>query len=122
MREIKFKVWDRKHNRMSQSFSLGRDSNIVFNDRCICGVEITGNDFVYLQFTGLKDRNGKEIYEGDICKYLNIYTKNEIWVVAFEDAKFVLKKSPMRFDLGDVDIQCVEVLGNTYENPELCNA
>ena len=107
MREIKFKVWDRKHNRMSQSFSLGRDSN---------------NDFVYLQFTGLKDRNGKEIYEGDICKYLNIYTKNEIWVVAFEDAKFVLKKSPMRFDLGDVDIQCVEVLGNIYENPELCNA
>jgi len=68
MREIKFRAWDRGNGKMSIPFKIG-DRYITFSDH---------RDYVHLwqhiphieimQYTGLKDKNGKEIYEGDIIE------------------------------------------------------
>lgn len=71
-------------------------------------------DFELMQFTGLKDKNGKEIYEGDILEYVERdWNKlKDLTVrcdVVFEDGAF--KPS--------IDPENSEVIGNIYENPEL---
>ena len=61
MREIKFRAWDNKQNKMrNDGFSIYYDGSIQFAD------SIESKDFILMQYTGLKDKNGKEIYEGDI--------------------------------------------------------
>ena len=69
------------------------------------------------QFTGLLDRNGKEIYEGDIVKHFN-----GVQVVEWceDNASFQMNLNDNVFDQElSFDSQNVEVIGNVYENPEL---
>ena len=61
MREIKCRAWFPKTKRMTESFTLGQPIEQIENTRR------EENGF-YLQYTGLKDKKGKEIYEGDIIK------------------------------------------------------
>lgn len=81
-----------------------------------------------MQYTGLKDKNKKEIYEGDVCCLENKFT----YEVRFEDGKFVgvhaSKTNGMkgqrwgdlhRFMDPDFSTYTFEVIGNIYENPEL---
>lgn len=78
------------------------------------------NDIELMQYTGLKDKNNKEIYEGDILfeSFGERYYK-----VVFENGSFRAEfKGDFEwhhFDLIDVVIQGCEVVGNIYENPEL---
>lgn len=114
MREIKFKAWAK--NKMwdieEMDFSTGflgiRDS-ITKKGEGIFGFDKAN----ILQFTGLKDKLGKEIYEGDIIQPED--SKKD--VVIFSDGLFHRKhettKTPIR-NLGEI-----EVIGNIYENPEL---
>ena len=62
------------------------------------------------QYTGLTDKNGKKIFEGDIVKISN----DEIFEVKYEDGGFTAG-----LFLGDWDYGHVEVIGNIYDNPEL---
>jgi uncharacterized phage protein (TIGR01671 family) len=82
---------------------------------------------VLMQYTGLKDKNGKEIYEGDIVKAIGKLDKN-IGIVEYRDemASFYFKfethaKFPMHFTLAIWNDEGFEpeVIGNIYENPEL---
>ncbi|ATH93202.1 hypothetical protein ACH95_14140 [Bacillus glycinifermentans] len=78
-------------------------------------------------FTGLKDVNVREIYEGDVVKFKSVYYENKIMkaVVKFKDSlgAFV-------FDMGDdqgtwimnASMREIEVIGNIYENPDLLEA
>lgn len=77
-----------------------------------------------MQYTGLKDANDKEIYEGDI---VTKDTGDDLYyLIEFkqDDAKFVMKNlrnRPMFFESRYIDIfnGCCEIVGNIYENPEL---
>lgn len=78
------------------------------------------------QFTGLYDKNRKEIYEGDIIKYLDYDNNNLITlrnsVVEYYKGCFVYKLADGRKQLlGTTDIHDFEVIGNIYDNPEMIN-
>ena len=130
MREIKFRIWvkDRKEifevvliNYVSKNVTyilerIGHSLNIrdsKFND-------VEFNDVEFMQYTGLKDKNEKEIYEGDILfeSFGERYYK-----VIFENASFRAEAEgdfdEYSFDLIDIVAQGCEIVGNIYENPEL---
>lgn len=77
-------------------------------------------DLKIMQYTGLKDKNNKEIYEGDILSDGNI---KKPYKVVFENGSFKAEFEgdfdEYSFDLIDVVAQGCEVVGNIYENPEL---
>ena len=70
MREIKFIAWDKKDKRMTEPFAL-LDVPFWTNDVLEIKKGVVKSRAEVLQFTGLKDKKGKEIYEGDIVKILN---------------------------------------------------
>ena len=122
MREIKFRAWHKEKKIISEV--LGIDilhKEIFFSNGDVDYCEIS--DFKYIelmQYTGLKDMRGKEIYEGDILfeSFGERYHK-----VIFENANFRAEAEgdfdEYSFDLIDIVAQGCEIVGNIYENPEL---
>lgn len=70
------------------------------------------------QYTGLTDRNGNKIFEGDI---VNILTENEeIGVIVYEDGGFIAHADKFSIDIiYKINRTDVEVIGNKYDNPKL---
>lgn len=95
MREIKFRAWD-----VERSLMIELNSIVL---------PITTN--TVMQYTGLKDKNGKEIYEGDIMEY-DHHGDHNLSVVEFDYGSF--EWYPYYMDSTDF-----ELIGNIYENPEL---
>ena len=124
MREIKFRAWIEKEKIMT-FFGINA---IALNNGAIGNISVI-QDAKIMQFIGLKDKNGKEIFEGDI---LRLYHSRGKWaskgnvVVIWENCEFSAEKisesviedleslGNYRFDNYDI-----EVIGNIYENPEL---
>ena len=105
MREIKFRVWDKINRMWLKRFNVNLLDIGVFSN-----VEI-------MQYTGLKDKNGKEIYEGDIISWKSDYEDAfKCAKVFFEDGAFRLYNP--YFELNEYEN--LEVVGNIYENPEIC--
>ncbi len=111
MRKIKFRAWDKKNKK----FVNGKD---VSEDRIPTKSTKQGfklmTSFVLMQYTGLKDKNGKEIYEGDIVNYHKSDIEGN--VVTFKYGMFYLINDSLHhyFCSGNL-----EVIGNIYENKEL---
>ena len=135
-KEIKLKAWDKIHQRMitedeiTAIYPKSKTIEILGIRGTLCYVDYIQmrkkfeSDVILLQFTGLHDKKGKEIYEGDICivslSYFDI--KNEKSVVIFHNGAFQFQYGCERFFSKPYDAwDEVEVIGNIYENPELLN-
>lgn len=130
MREIKFRYWDM----VRKEFITDCDVYFVAEDIIFAGdlnnlplVDVTGHVQMN-QYTGLKDKNNKEIYEGDILKD----KQPTIGIVKYFDGSYMLTTNYQGRDihsLEEVDYMSqdlindnfLEVIGNIYENPELLN-
>ena len=80
------------------------------------------------QYTGLKDKNWKEIYEGDIVEYLDAswFSQDDVWInrwiVEFDLREWINFTNRDSVEMEDIDFdEEVEIIGNIYENPELLN-
>lgn len=115
MREIKFRVWEENIKQMFYNAGIVNDELYLMLDGI--GFDVVGDyrEFKLMQFTGLKDKNGKEIYEGDIVRHA---TDEGIYKVIFEDGGFYVKNL-FEYDFQTINEYPLEVIGNIYENPEL---
>ena len=138
MREIKFRVWNKTDEEMcyllENGWSFGPSEEVrAFSWEDVFAAQ--EQDLIPLQYTGLKDKNGREIYEGDVIRYIKVFytdcSREEIEEVSdpvigsfyyaedlypgiqFEDGTGSL------FWPGTIDSDEFEVIGNIHENPEL---
>lgn len=112
MRNYKFRYFDNQDGTMNDFHGM---------PMLIEELESVGdrNGMIVMQYTGLTDRNGVEIYEGDILKGLSKETPNGLWTVL--DKVYYTNRGTWDCDsflLGDVNGTC-EVIGNIYRNPEI---
>jgi len=118
-REIKFRAWDKENKTM---FCL--DDFTDLGNELLKQIDKTGEydlekDFIWMQYTGLKDKNGKEIYRGDIM--FNSNDKNNYEMIWNDsDACFMLGENGGRLSKYALSAFW-KVIGNIYENPKLLN-
>ena len=112
MREIKFRAWNESTKWMCYNFT---DETFYFDVNLLVSKE--GKDiWEIMQFTGLKDKAGKEIYEGDIMYVAGIGNVE----IVFVDGCFGYIWEEMLYTFNDDQENDIEnVMGNIYENPEL---
>lgn len=145
-RQIKFRVWDNQYKKWFTEWEGGESNlhsfsfNFKFHWRyCDQGGDYTEERYVIQQYTGLKDKNNREIYEGDIVKQQFDYNddpqripdvrwSDSKWEVVWCDYehRFGLKQLRPRFGSATVEhihhgsqSKDIEVVGNIFENPEL---
>lgn len=130
MREIKFRAWNFKSKKMFSAEEMATDQMVLLPTGQFINIHpIERLSVIYplssmlpLLFTGLKDKNGKEIYEGDRIVITDEHGNTDSGVVEYieERAAFGFryrKDSNMILDPSPQDI--IEVTDNIYENPDL---
>lgn len=106
MREIKFRAWDLVEKQMNGDVQNSRQVYTFFHS----------TEYVLMQYTGLKDKNGKEIYEGDILKTNFGRTAAVVW---YRRGFFVDAPEHPEGVTDFLVWEQSEIIGNIYENPEL---
>ena len=125
MREIKFRAWSKLLNKMLSHEDLNKTLKNITKIEYIAGIFLPLNsDVEVMQYTGLKDSNGNEIYEGDIVKIEDYFGEDIIGRVIYDEATagYVFHKGNERnyFQMTlDLEYYVHYVIGNIYENKDL---
>lgn len=125
MREIKFRAWSKLLNKMLSHEDLNKTLKDLTKIEYIAGIFLPLNsDVEVMQYTGLKDSNGNEIYEGDIVKIEDYFGEDIIGRVIYDEATagYVFHKGNERnyFQMTlDLEDYVHYVIGNIYENKDL---
>lgn len=123
-REVKYKAWDKEEKVMIDWFWLNSEGKayetpVTLYDTPHTEIE-RNDDLILMQYTGLKDKNGVEIYEGDvIAEEVGLDELNIIVEVVYYDGCFMGKEKGHEPEYPIKDFLDGEVVGNIYENPEL---
>ena len=107
-REIKFRAWNINRKYMTT------DNNNCF----IFGLQMEDSPQIIEQFTGLLDKNGKEIYEGDIVTHETLGTDGSNMLVQWKNCYWIKKLNDDEDFLSE-NIEVTKVIGNIHENKEL---
>ena len=122
MREIKFRAWSEDTREMIQVARLDIKEETIHYENGIKSINreqelgFWWKPYILMQYTGLKDKNGVCIYEGDIVRYF----KNELAVIVYQNGGVDIRSlswrecEPLQRRLGEI-----EVIGNIYENKDL---
>lgn len=123
----KFRAWTEEGEVMYYDAYPFKDDTLLLSYDEIAFDEVPASDFILMQSTGLFDKNGNEIFEGDIVKFSDcdddVYVTPVVWDKNY--ACFGVSfsgKYPMSFDYLEefyTELKDIEVVGNIYENPEL---
>ena len=128
MRDIKFRAWHKEKNIMV--YDNEDDTYGYWDGCCNSNVGMVNSilnskyyeNYEFMQYTGLKDKNGKEIYEGDILRYsYNIaQIEDENYLVRQNICGWEMRKTKKKRGQRSVRYtEKMEIIGNIYENPEL---
>lgn len=125
MRELKFRAWDKENKEMFFAGDLRFYGKEVLATDCWWGENCVSpgvkRSTILMQYTGLKDKNGVEIYESDIVKYwLPTLKKEHIGVVSWNKdfAGFWLEGKKWS-EIDWMKLGKIEVIGDIYQHPEL---
>ena len=112
MKENKFRAWHRERKNMTEPMTL----SFIAHE---AGLMLKGkvDEYDWLQYTNLKDRNEVEIYEGDIITFR--YNKKYITVEVISISPYGLFLGSFGFYSSIHQRETIEVIGNRYQNPEL---
>ena len=128
MREYKFRAWDETEKHMYNWGNLiNQNLKNIFTITEQCG-------YILMQYTGLHDENGKEIYEGDIIEFSYdmfvgnfdtfaakgkvVLEEGAFYVEVFENERTTKDEAYLLYS---INLDTIEVIGNIYENKELLN-
>ena len=116
MKEIKFRAWDKDDKYMTKPFLLSEIDNGEIEEGTLHVDELE-----LMQFTGLKDKNGKEIFCGDILAGTDHSKSGEVkWNESEARYKLYIPQEKS-FGLEYAHARLIEIIGNIYSNPELLN-
>lgn len=137
-REIKFRAWHLSKKIMAEvgdfnwtgkvhiSYKQGPEKSGYFFGGNNVGDDWLKDEHILMQFTGLKDKNGKEIYEGDIITFIYKTSVRDdgttaIWEIYWHDGGFSYGKKSEKYAMSVYHewASRVEVIGNIYETPHL---
>lgn len=116
-RDIKFRAWIKNNKRMEMCIEV----NPFYIGDCD-RFHWKHEEVELMQYTGLKDKNGNEIYEGDILEFVATKTK---WIVSYSHGAFVISYQNSNINIlydcsiKDGMLKHMEIIGNIYKNPEL---
>ena len=142
MREIKFRAWDKNDKRMiyfnGRIEFMYEYSCLAFHQKNHSVIDYEKDNYILMQYTGLKDKNGKEIYEEDICRWISPmkyimsgckkmefinyevkFLDGAFWLSEEEYKDGSLLRNACEEDVLYQGLENCEVIGNIHENKEL---